>query len=102
MQNAELISRKENIFEFSASKLPGCPYQSTDPEKRIDHHRGGWMLNPGIGLQFNPEHGPCWYLSIGYNIDHSQFDTHEGTSRTIETDITYKRLMAGVGFAFSL
>lgn len=35
MQNAELISRKEDIFEFSASKHPGYPYRSADPEKGI-------------------------------------------------------------------
>ncbi|MCW9706115.1 LVIVD repeat-containing protein [Fodinibius salsisoli] len=35
MQNAELIVRKEGVFEFSASKHPGYPYQPADPEKGI-------------------------------------------------------------------
>lgn len=35
MQNAELVSRKEGVFEFSASKHPGFPYQPSDPEKGI-------------------------------------------------------------------
>src|SRR5699024_6292392 len=35
MHNAELIARKEGIFEFSASKHPGYPYQPADPEKGI-------------------------------------------------------------------
>ena len=35
MQNAELISRKEGVFEFSASKHPSFPYQPADPEKGI-------------------------------------------------------------------
>lgn len=74
----------------------------TDTHTRIDNHRGGWMLNPGLGLQFNSERGLGWHLSVGYNIDHSQFDTQEGTNRTIETDLTYKRLMAGFGLSFSL
>lgn len=74
----------------------------TDTHTRIDNHRGGWMLNPGIGLEFNAEHGLGWHLSVGYNIDHSQFDVQEGTSRTIKTDVTYKRLMAGVGLSVRL
>jgi len=74
----------------------------TDTQTRIDNHRGGWMLNPGIGLQFTSDNGPGWHLSVGYNIDHSQFNTQEGTSRIIETDISYKRLMAGFGLSFSL
>lgn len=35
MQNAKLIARKEGVFEFSASKHPGYPYQPADPEKGI-------------------------------------------------------------------
>lgn len=35
MQNAELIARKEGVFEFSASKHPGYPYRPADPEKGI-------------------------------------------------------------------
>lgn len=35
MQNAVLITRKEGVFEFSASKHPGYPYRSADPEKGI-------------------------------------------------------------------
>ena len=35
MQNAELITRKEGVFEFSASKNPGFPYRAANPEKGI-------------------------------------------------------------------
>lgn len=74
----------------------------TDTGTRTDGHRGGWMLNPGLGVQFEPPNGPGWYLSIGYNTDHSHFKRREGTNRTTKTEITYKRLMAGFGLFFSL
>ena len=35
LQNAELLARKEGVFEFSASQHPGYPYQPVDPEKGI-------------------------------------------------------------------
>ncbi|MCW9706116.1 hypothetical protein [Fodinibius salsisoli] len=74
----------------------------TDTDTRTDSHRGGWMLNPGLGVQFSPKNGPGWYLSIGYSTDHSQFEREEGSSRTIKNEVTYKRLMAGFGLFFRL
>lgn len=35
MQNAELVTRKEGVFSFSANKYPGFPYQQVDPSKGI-------------------------------------------------------------------
>ncbi len=72
----------------------------TNTDIRVDSHHGGLMLNPGIGLQMGNQSGIQWHLTVGYSVDHSQFKVQQGDSRTIETDITYKRLTAGVGLSF--
>lgn len=35
MQNAELIARKEGVFEFSATNYPGFPYQEVDSSQGV-------------------------------------------------------------------
>ncbi len=74
----------------------------TDTNTKTDSHRGGGMLNSGLGIQFIPKNGPGWFVNIGYNTDHSHFKRQEGTNRTIKTKITYKRLIAGFGLFFNL
>jgi|AntRauTorcE11897_2_1112592.scaffolds.fasta_scaffold05345_4 long-subunit fatty acid transport protein len=72
----------------------------TETDTRVDSHRGGLMLNPGIGLKLGGNSGIGWNLSVGYNLDNSQFEVQEVNEQTIKTDITYKRLMAGFGLSF--
>lgn len=72
----------------------------TDTDTQVDSHRGGLMLNPGLGIRFGSGSGVSWYLRAGYGIDKSSFKQEVGNSRTAETDITYKRLTAGIGMLF--
>lgn len=72
----------------------------TDTDVRVDSHEGGGLFNPGLGIQLATKSGTAFYFSAGYNVDHSTFKNETGTSRTVKTDVTYKRLMVGVGFLF--
>ena len=73
----------------------------TDTDIQVDDHDGGFILNPVIGLNAPTKHGFSFTLSVGYSIEKASFSREDSwRNRTIETDITYKRLMAGFGLSF--
>lgn len=72
----------------------------SDEDTQIDAHRGGFMLNPGIGLEFSTSSGLGWYVSAGLKIDNSVFEEETWNGRIMETDINYRRLQMGLGFTF--
>lgn len=72
----------------------------TDTDVQVDEHEGGYLLNPGAGIRFATKSGVGFYFSVGYNLNHSLIRNERGTNRTVQTDITYERLMVGVGLLF--
>lgn len=66
----------------------------------VESHSGGLMLNPGIGIQFDTGSGFGWYFNAGYNMDHATFDEELWDGRTLENDITYRRVLFGMGVTF--
>jgi hypothetical protein len=71
-----------------------------DDEMEIEDHRGGWMINPGIGIHFSRESGFQWYMNAGYNLNNASFDQEGFGNEILVTDIKYKRVMFGMGFSF--
>lgn len=71
----------------------------SDEDFQLENHHGGWTINPGMGILFNHRGGFRWYLNAGYNVDHAGFD-EEWPGGSIENDLTYSRVMFGIGFSF--
>lgn len=71
-----------------------------DDELLIEDHQGGFMFNPGMGLQFTSYEGFGWYFNAGYNMDHLSYEEEEWNGRILETKLTYKRILFGLGFTF--
>jgi hypothetical protein len=72
----------------------------TDTDIQADSHRGGLMLNPGVGLKVMTREGLGLHLSAAYNLDRASFSQESFRNETIETQITYKRLMLGMALSF--
>lgn len=72
----------------------------TDTETQIDSHNGGFLLIPGMGLEFETTGNATLYLNAGYNFDNSSYRQETFNNRTIKTDISYRRLMFGFGLSF--
>lgn len=72
----------------------------TDETVEVDRHRGGLLLNPGIGIQFDTSRQFGWYFTAGYNVDSSFYEQEQFGGRVIETDISYRRILFGIGLVF--
>ncbi|MEX0608574.1 MAG: hypothetical protein WEA79_06160 [Balneolaceae bacterium] len=66
----------------------------------IEEYSGGYLLNPGIGIQFDNSEGFGWYFSAGYNVDNLNYEERDWQGRVLETSLTYKRIHFGLGMAF--
>lgn len=66
----------------------------------IENHNGGWMISPGMGIQFNVSSGFRWQISLGYNVNNASFEEEEFNETIIETDLSYRRVAFGIGFSF--
>jgi len=78
---------------YSFSVLP-------DEDNSIESHRGGIMINPSVGVQFELNSNVGLYLTSGYNIEHASFKQSGWNGRSIQTDIIYRRVEFGVGLTF--
>lgn len=66
----------------------------------IEGHSGGWMINPGMGIQFNTSSGFRWQISIGYTVNNASFEEEEFNDTNIETELSYRRAGFGIGLSF--
>lgn len=73
---------------------------TSGPDNLIESHQGGWMLNPGIGIQFYLSEGFGMYIDMAYNVNNAGYEEEGFQGATIENDLTYKRVMFGLGFSF--
>ena len=71
-----------------------------DRDFEPDRHRGGPILNPGLGLKFTDENGSGIYLSAGYNLDTSHIEREGFGDRITQENIFYRRLSLSFGFIF--
>lgn len=89
-----------SVFPFISLKTGYNFSFVTAKNTSADNHKGGLLFNPAIGIQFTLKKGIALYFSGGYNIDHASFGHGRKGVRTVATDITYRRFMAGVGLIF--
>lgn len=71
-----------------------------DEEFPIEDHRGGLILNTGVGIQFDVNDHVGWYFNAGYNIDKMEYEEEVWGNRNSTTSLTYKRVHFGLGLAF--
>ncbi|MFW6157270.1 MAG: hypothetical protein ACOC4S_00370 [Balneolaceae bacterium] len=71
-----------------------------DEDVDLERHRGGWMLNPGLGLQFDTAGDFGLIFTAGYNIDHSRYEQPRWGGGTVENEITWRRVQLGFGLSF--
>lgn len=64
----------------------------------LDNHNGGLLLHPGIGLEFPLSDQFDFYLQTGYSIDNSSYSYESWGDRTVNNDLSFRRLAFGVGF----
>jgi len=89
-----------DLSPFISLKLGYSISILSDTDTYVESHQGGLMLNPTLGVQIPTEYAFGLQLSAGYRLDRSGFNREGFDGRTIETDITYRRFMAGIGFSF--
>ena len=65
-----------------------------------DRHRGGFLLNPALGLQARGQNGRGAYFSAGFNLDETSWDHEIFGNRIITEKISYRRISFGFGFIF--
>ena len=78
---------------YSFSVLP-------EEDGNIESHRGGVMINPSLGIQFELTTNVGLYLTSGYDIEHASFKQSGWNGRSIQTDIIYRRVQFGIGVMF--
>lgn len=66
----------------------------------IDEHRGGVLISPSVGVLFKSNSDFKYYVKAGYNINKARYEQPQWGNRILETNITYKRLLFGVGLLF--
>lgn len=91
---------KANVTSFLFVKAGYAFSTHADVRVPIENHHGGWLLNPGIGIQFNLRSGFSWYLNAGYNVNNARFDEDGFQGGSIENELSYRRVIFGLGFAF--
>lgn len=72
----------------------------SDTDTYVESHRGGLMLNPALGVQVPTGHTFDLRFSAGYLLERSAYSFEGWDGRTVVTDISYRRFMAGIGIAF--
>lgn len=92
-------TRETNIAPFLFLKAGYNISVHTNDDYPLEGHRGGWMFTPGTGIHFITRDGFQWYLNAGYNVNNARFDQQGWGSQTVETDLTFKRVMFGLGFS---
>lgn len=98
--NAKYRQAEGNVTPFVSLSVGYNISILSDTDTDIDGHSGGYLLNPAIGLQFATKSRVGWHISAGFNIDRSNFSREGFDGRIVETDITYRRFMLGMGLAF--
>lgn len=72
---------------------------SENSSNRIESHYGGTTVDAGVGLQFDFSQAMGWYITAGYLADNLTYKEKMGI-RNIETDVSYRRLIIGLGITF--
>ena len=71
-----------------------------DDDVELQEHKGGLLINPGVGLHFIRSSGVGFYFQAGYNIDNSYYEFEGWWPQTVENDISFRRLSVGMGLSF--
>lgn len=94
--------REANITPFVFTRIGYSISILSDENQQleVENHRGGLILNPGIGIEFYTNDDFGWYLTAGMNIDNYSFEQVRLDGRILETDVNYRRVQFGFGFIF--
>ncbi len=71
-----------------------------DDDAQIEHHQGGLVVNPGIGIVFYTDGGLGWSFTAGLNIDHATYEQPGWGNQNVETKLVYQRLQLGISLSF--
>lgn len=72
----------------------------SDKDLEVESHRGGLMLNPAVGIQFEINRDFGLYIASGYNLDHASYKQQQWDGSMVKTAVSYRRLQLGIGLAF--
>lgn len=89
-----------DLSPFISLKLGYSISVLSDTDTYVEGHRGGVMLNPAIGVWIPTKYTFRMKVTAGYQLDRSGFSREGWDGRIIETDITYRRFMMGIGLSF--
>lgn len=87
----------ENISPFFFLKSGYNISIHTDKDTPVDSHSGGFILHPGLGLQFETSGSLTWHISAGFNLDRATYFEPAGNFTSIERELSYERLSIGIG-----
>ena len=71
-----------------------------DDDIELQDHKGGLLLNLGVGLHFVRSSGTGWYIQAGYNIDNSYYEFEGWWPQTVENELSFRRVSMGMGLSF--
>ena len=71
-----------------------------DDNLRVRDHDGGFVFTPTLGIQFASGGEVGWYLQAGYSIANGRYERSMWGGRFLETDLSYRRLLFGLGLSF--
>lgn len=66
-------------------------------DTRLTGHSGGLTLALEAGVDLLSGGGTNWYLKAGYNVDKATYRQEHFGSGRLETELTYRRLLLGIG-----
>lgn len=69
-----------------------------DESFSADDYSGGLLLHPGIGFEVPVSSQIGLFMSAGYNIDNSSYQFQSWGNRTVNNDLSFRRLSVGFGF----
>lgn len=71
-----------------------------DESESAEEHRGGPVLNPGLGVQYNTRGRHAWYLSMGYSHERAAYEWEDWDERLVEERVLFRRVQIGFGLIF--
>lgn len=97
-------------FNFRILKENSSPYLflrtgysfslHTNDQMEISDHSGGFMFNPGMGVQLDLVNGVGLYINMGYNVDNLEYEYDFWANQTVNENFTFRRINIGFGLVF--
>lgn len=93
-----LNSRVSPFYSFDAGYAP--VFLSYDNHSSVEQkNKGGWMLNPALGLRVKTGNDTAFTFGVGYKTQKTETETAWIHARQVQK-IHYKRMTMRMGFMF--